>query len=227
MPFTAKSVISSAQNTLQDAGGVRWLLPELLGYLNAGVREVALQKPSATAETTTMNLVEGTEQTLPSGYHRLLTGISNEGNGRAITPVVREVLDMQIPGWHSTSVLPFNVSVSHICDDPFDTSKFHVCPGNDGLGEIRAILSRLPAPIALPATPMDIDSYTATVEIPDIYENALVDYICYRAFSKDINVAGAAQRAQAHYQLFQGALGIKRQVDMTENVDTPKSRFSQ
>lgn len=227
MAFTAGDVIRSAQSTLQDAGGVRWLLPELLGYLNAGVRDIALQKPSATAETTTVALEQGTEQSLPAGYHRLLSVISNVSNGRAITPVVREVLDMQIPGWHSNAVLPFNQVVSHVLDDPFDTSRFHVCPGNDGNGEIRVILSRLPSPIPTPGSPLDIAEYTAEVQVPDIYENALVDYVCYRAFSKDINVPGAAQRAQAHYGLFQAALGLKREVDMVENIDTPKSRFSQ
>lgn len=227
MAFTARSVIQSAQATLQDAGGVRWLLPELLGYLNAGTREIALQKPTATAVTTTISLASGTRQELPAGYHRLLSAIRNTDNGRAITPVVREILDMQIPGWHSNAVMPYNATVAHVMDDPFDTSVFHVCPGNDGNGEIDVIMSRLPVPIPTPANQLDIEAYSADVQVPDIYENCLVDYVCYRAFSKDINVAGAAQRAQAHYGLFQQALGIKAQIDMAQNVDTPKSRFSQ
>jgi hypothetical protein len=227
MAFTAQSVITQAQATLQDAGGVRWLLPELLGYLNAGAREIALQKPNATAATVDMPLVSGTKQTLPAGYHRLLAVQRNVANGRAVTPVVREVLDLQIPGWHNTTVLPFSPTVAHVMDDPFDTATFYVCPGNDGTGEIEVILSRIPAPIAVPASQLDITAYTAEVMVPDIFENALVDYICYRAFSKDINVPGIAQRAQAHYQLFQQALGIKTQVEMAQNVDSPKSRFSQ
>lgn len=227
MPFTAQSVITQAQATLQDAGGVRWLLPELLGYINAGTREIALQKPNATAETITLPLVTGTKQTLPAGYHRLLSVQRNVGNGRAITPIVREVLDLQIPGWHNSTTLPFSPTVAHVMDDPFDTSTFYVCPGNEGNGEIEVILSRLPAPIPVPNNQLDIAAYTAEVAVPDIYENALVDYVCYRAFSKDINAPGIAQRAQAHYALFQQALGIKSQIEMAQNVDTPKSRFSQ
>ena len=227
MAFTAQSVIAQAQATLQDAGGVRWLLPELLGYLNAGAREIALQKPNATAVTMDMELTLGTKQSLPAGYHRLLAVQRNVGNGRAVTPIVREVLDLQIPGWHNTSVLPFSPTVAHVMDDPFDTATFYVCPGNDGSGKIEVILSKLPAPIPVPESQLEIADYTAEVDLPDIYENALVDYICYRAFSKDINVPGIAQRAQAHYQLFQQALGIKSQVEMDQNVDTPKSRFSQ
>lgn len=227
MAFTARAVIQSAQLTLQDAGSTRWLLPELLGYLNAGVREVALQKPNATAKTVTFELIAGTEQKLPAGYHRLLSVIRNVDGGRAVTPVVREILDMQIPGWHNTAVLPYNKTVMHVMDDPFDTYTFHVCPGNDGTGQIVVIASELPAPVDTPSNPMDIEAYGENVPLGDIYQNALVDYVLYRAFSKDINVPGAAQRAPAHYQLFQQALGIRQQQDMTQNVDTPKSRFSQ
>ena len=227
MAFTAKSVIESAQATLQDAGAVRWVLPELLRYINQGTREIALQKPTATAETITVSLVQGTQQGLPSGYHKLLKAISNVANGRAITPAVEEVLNQQIPGWHSIDVLPFNATVAHVIDDPFDAAVFHVCPGNDGTGQIKAILSRLPAPIATPGSSLDIEAYTANVPVPDVYENCLVDYVCYKAFSKDINVPGIAQRAQAHYALFQQALGIKTNLEATQNVDTPKSRFSQ
>jgi hypothetical protein len=227
MAFTAQSVFTLAQRTLQDAGGVRWLLPELLDYLNAGTREIALQKPTATSETVNVQLVEGTKQTLPAGYHKLLSVIRNVTSGRAVTPVVREVLDMNIPGWHSTSVLPFTVDVMHVHDDMFDVTTFHVCPGNTGSGVIVAILSRLPAQIATPANPLDIAAYNATVPLAEIYRNCLVDYVCYRSFSKDMNIAGSAQRAQGHYQLFQQALGIKSQVEMAQNIDTPKSRFSQ
>lgn len=227
MAFTAQNVIQTAQATLQDGAGVRWLPTELLNYLNAGVREIALQKPNATAETTTMDLVAGTKQSLPAGYHKLLSAIRNTANNRAILPVVKEVLDIQYPGWHDTGTLPASPTVSYVMDDMFDVSTFYVCPANDGQGNIEVMMSRLPTPLAAPNDPLDLSAYTMAVQIADIYENCLVDYVCSRAFSKDLNIPGAAQRAQAHYQLFQQALGIKAQVEMAQNVDTPKSRFSQ
>jgi hypothetical protein len=42
--------------------------------------------------------------------------------------------------------------------------------------------------------------------LPDIYGNVLADYILYRAYTKDSEYAGNAQRAQAHYAAFQAAL---------------------
>lgn len=227
MAFQARDVIRKAQIILQDAGGVRWPPNELLGWLNDAMREVALQKPTATSETVIVSLGLGTKQSLPQGYHKLLSAIRNVSNGRVITPIMREVLDSQIPGWHSEQGLPFSPTVMHIIDDIFDQSVFYVAPGNDGSGQIELILSRIPDPISVPNNPLDIDLYVDEVPMPPVYQNCLMDYICYRAFSKDINLAGAAQRAQAHYGLFQQALGLKSQIEMAQNVDTPKSRFSQ
>jgi hypothetical protein len=37
----------------------------------------------------------------------------------------------------------------------------------------------------------------------------LIDYVLYRAASKDAEFAGSAAKAQAHYEAFQGALGVE------------------
>lgn len=227
MAFTAQSVIQAAQRSLQDPGAVRWSLPELLDYLNAGLREIAIAKPNATSVNHTLTLVEGTKQTLPEGFHRLLSVIHNVANGSPVKPTDRETLDTEIPGWHDQRILPRSATARYVADDMDDPSVFYVCPGNDGTGEIVATLSAIPARIPTPASPDNIASYSASVPIGDIYENCLVDYVLYRAFAKDINVQGAAGRAQAHFALFQQSLGIKKQNEATENVDKPKNRFSQ
>ena len=60
--------------------------------------------------------------------------------------------------------------------------------------------------------PADGATYTAVtgnISLPDIYGNVLQDYILYRAYTKDSEYAGNAQRAQAHYAAFANALGIE------------------
>ena len=60
--------------------------------------------------------------------------------------------------------------------------------------------------------PADGSLYTAVVGsigVPDIYTNALQDYILYRAYTKDTEYAGNAARAQAHYQAFVNALTVE------------------
>jgi len=59
-----------------------------------------------------------------------------------------------------------------------------------------------------------------TINIDDIYANALVDYMLYRAYSKDAEYAGNAQRAVAHYTAFSNSLGvlIKNELDRNPNL---------
>lgn len=226
MAFTAKDVLKRVRVTLNDAASVRWTLPEMLDYLNDGLREIALQKPSATSVTATITLEPGTKQSIPATYHALIQVIRNTTGdvspvpGKAVTPIARETIDTAIPGWHDNDVLPFTKVVTHVLDEIVDQTVFYVIPGNDGTGHVEAILSKIPTQIAAPANPLDIDSYTTNVDIADIYRNALTDYILYRAFSKDTDLATSGQRSAAHLQLFQTALGLKKQAEVTENVNT-------
>jgi hypothetical protein len=50
---------------------------------------------------------------------------------------------------------------------------------------------------------------SGNISLPDIYGNALGDYVLYRAYTKDSEYAGNAQRAVAHYTAFANALGIE------------------
>ena len=47
---------------------------------------------------------------------------------------------------------------------------------------------------------------TGNISVVDTYANALMDYILYRAFSKDAEFAANAARATAHYGAFSSAM---------------------
>jgi hypothetical protein len=232
MAFTTGDILRKAVAILQDGSSVRWPLPELLGWLNDGTRAIAMVKPTATAVTVDMPLVAGTRQQLPETYHQLLQVVRNNKTTspvamRAITPIVKEVMDTQYPGWHSTTVMPFADEVVHMAEDTFDPLTFYVIPGNTGNGIVQIVASVVPAAIATPTTnPFSIESYTQPVPVADIYQNTLLDYILHCAFSKDMNLPGAAQRSQAHFQKFQASLGVKAQAEQTQRADAPGSRFS-
>lgn len=226
MAFTAAEVMRKASTILNDAGATRWTLPELLDWLNGATSEIAILKPTATAVTVALELDAGTKQAVPEGYHQILSVIRNTASGKVVTPTTREVIDAQLPGWHSTTVLAFATNVSHFINVPEDQKIFYVCPGNDGNGSIEVVASAIPAKIARPPNPLDLDSYTANVPLGDIYQNAVIDYMLYRAFSKDAAIPGAAQRAAAYYSAFSGALGVKTQQEAARGPDAPQSRFS-
>jgi len=56
-----------------------------------------------------------------------------------------------------------------------------------------------------------------TLSIPDIYANAIMNYVLYMAYMKDAEYAGNAQRAGSHYQLFTASVTGKGQVDAITN----------
>lgn len=227
MAFTAADVMRQASTILNDAGATRWPLTELLDWINAGVAEIAMLKPTATSATITIELDTGTKQTVPAGYHQILRVLRNTVSGRAITPTTREIIDTQIPGWHNTNVLPFTLDAVHFINEPEDQGAFWVIPGNNGSGQIDVIASAVPDRIPRPENPLDIAAYTEVVPLGDIYLNALLDYVLYRSFSKDAAIPGAAQRATAYYGAFSGALGVKAQTEASRTPDAPQSRFSQ
>lgn len=59
------------------------------------------------------------------------------------------------------------------------------------------------------------------ITLDDIYANALLDYILYRAYSKDADYAGNAQRAIAAYEAFLRSIG---KLDTRERLNNPYLR---
>ena len=78
-----------------------------------------------------------------------------------------------------------------------------------GSNTIEIIYSSSPANITI----SNFTSDTTTITLDDVYANALLDYILYRAYQKDSEYAGDLQKSGSFMQSFQNALGIKTQVD--------------
>lgn len=233
MTIRASDVLQRARTILQDGGSVRWPLTELAEWLGDGMRELANRKPSATATRMVLALVLGTRQLLPDGFsnmirvNRNLTGTVEPYVGAAtVTPIVREILDAQNPNWHDPARTPFRALARHIIMDPLEPLAFFVYPGNTGTGRIEAILSAIPEDLTLAdgADPLDMDTYDIDLPFLQVYQSTLVDYILYRAFSKDMQFAGAADRAAAHFAQFNAAVDNRTQQDAKYNVNTTNSQ---
>lgn len=230
MPVLASDIISRAQVVVQDTTGVRWPFAELLQWLNDGQREVALYKPSATAANVAIMLQQGTLQNIGPGGLALLRVVRNlktpVGNprigGRACRIVQREVLDAQHPAWHDPDVFPYAKEVKHFCFDDSDPTNFYIFPGNNGTGAVEAVISKSPSDIVLTsgADANNILSYRLPIQVPDIYANCLLDYTLFRAYSKDADYAGNADRSATHYTMFTTALGAKQMNETTINPNT-------
>lgn len=217
MSVTVQSVIDRAQTVLQDTTGVRWpVVAELVLWINDAQREIALLKPDASSTNTTVTLATGTKQDIPSGGNRLLKVVRNmsaasNGTGkRSVRLVDREVLDAQTPDWHDPTVsgdASHTTIVKHYIYDESNPRNFYVYPGVAGDAFLEIIYSSNPATVA----------QAGDLSVPDIFANAVMNYVLYMAYMKDAEYAGNAQRASSHFQIFTASVTGKGQIDAVTN----------
>ena len=211
MALTAKSIIHRVVDILQDTTSVRWPVEELVRYLNDGQREVVLYRPDATIKSTTLTCVAGAKQSIPADGSKLIDIIRNSASGSNLSSVricPREILDTQIPNWYS---ITGSISAVHFTYDPRDPKVFYVYPPALETTQLEMTYSAYPTDVAEPAAGSSYDDVVGNIDVPDIYGNVIIDYVLYRAYSKDSEYAGNAQRAVAHYQSFANALNIEVQ----------------
>jgi hypothetical protein len=215
MAITAQSIIQRAVQILQDTSSVRWPVDELVRWLNDGQRQIVLHRPDSNSITATGTLAAGTRQSLTT-----MTGISSSNPAKlidvvrnmaatsqkkAVRMVAREILDAQQPGWHAATQ---SVDIVHFMFDARDPRAFYVYPPATTAAQLEIIFSAYPTDVAAP-TGSDYTSVTGNIGVLDIYANALLDYILYRAYLKDADYAGDAARAQACFQAFATSLGLE------------------
>lgn len=227
MSITAAQVMTLAGRILQDEDATRWTLPELADWINEAVKAILLAKPSAHSETEVLSLSEGTYQTVPDGslsLLRVVRNITSEGpprvGGRIVRVTTRDALDAQEPYWHDPTRVPYKKEVRQFVFDEEEPESFYVYPGNDGTGKVEAVLSKLPTAIAASGDADTLASYAQDIGLQDVYLPPILDYVLYRAMSKD-DEAGNPAGAIMHFQAFSTAVGLKVQV---EGANSPNAR---
>jgi hypothetical protein len=211
----ANSVIEKAQTILQDTTGVRWpVANELLGWLNDGQREVVILKPNSHVKNIAVRLAAGTKQSLPSDGVQLIDVVRNMGTdgntpGRAVRIVMREILDAQVPNWHSATAA---ADAKHYVYSLLDPKNFYVYPPQPAAnqGYVEMVYGAAPADATL----------NGPITLDDIYQNVLVDYILYRAYSKDTEYAADQNRAATHQNAYIAALTGKAKVEVGANPNS-------
>lgn len=226
-------IINEAGLLLQDEAFVRWTLPELCGWLNAGVGAIILAKPSACSSSRLLPLAVGTKQTIGQidGQPRPLMLLGIDRNivevgpppvgGRAVKLTSRAVLEAADPYWHDPRRSRFTREVKHYTFDENLPLEFFVYPGNNGQGIVEAVVAAVPAPLEATADPDDIASYGGDVGLPEPYSGPLLDYVLHRAFAKD-GLEGDNGRAQLHYSHFATAIGLKIQVERASSPNATR-----
>lgn len=209
---TVASVIDKVATLLQDATHIRWTEDELLGWLNDGQREIVFYKPNSFVKNVAVQMATGTKQSLPADGVQLIDVVRNMGTngstpGRAVRITIREILDSQVPNWHAATP---ETTVKHYMYSVQDPKNYYVYPPNTGTGFVEIVYGAAPTNATL----------ASTITLDDIYQTVLVDYMLYRAYSKDTEFAADAARATQHQTAYLSALTGKAKVEVVANPNS-------
>lgn len=209
-------VIRRVEDVLQDSN-IRWPRVELQNWLNESYLAITLARPDANAKSGTFTCAAGTRQVLTAAFPsalRLLDvtrNVAATSTYRVIRLVARSVLDDQRPGWHAETG---TVNIQHFTFDPRQPKEFFVYPPATSAAEIEVVYTDSPGSHSLSESDLDPEgTNTEVIKLDDIYMSPMIDWILYRAYSKDAEYGANEQRAQAAYAAFNAAISTKTQVD--------------
>lgn len=209
--ITGQEIIARAQQELFDINGIQWNPTELLGWLNDGQRQITMMTPESTSLTrATMNLVAGTEQNIPADGWMLIDvyrnmGVGGATPGRRVRLINRKLLDAFDSSWDTDTPV---TNVTNWLFDPQSVTMFWVYPPSDGTGSVEINYSQVPA---------DIGAASDAITINDIFETALIDYILYRACSKQVSYAPGPEKAANYWASFERSLISKSKAEIVND----------
>jgi hypothetical protein len=204
MAVTAQTIIDKAAKQLLDSNNLKWTRAELLSWLNDGLRQIVIMQPNATNTRSSVQLVAGTRQTLPTGGWMLLGIYRNMGTtgttpGRAVRIVSRELLDAFEPDWHTSTA---STTTKNYIYDLQDQTAYYVYPPSPGTNYLEVNYS---------LQPTSLTSESQTIPMFDIYQGPLLDYILFRACTKNAEYAPGMALGQMYLATFTAATSVKEQ----------------
>lgn len=202
-------VIYQAKTLLQESGeGVHWPVTELQTWLNEGYRAIVLEHPRANAFVGTHTCTSGVRQDITDtdasaiAVVDVVRNLASTSKKRPIFRVDRTAFSVAHPDWYVTKS---GVDVEYYMVDGALPQEFLVYPPATTAAQLEVVFAKVPTAHALSSAALVSPSTTDVINVGDIYVGVLVDYILYRAHSKDIDVANI-ELAAAHKAAFDGAL---------------------
>tara|TARA_R110002049_G_scaffold127736_2_gene284597 strand:+ start:10279 stop:10938 length:660 start_codon:yes stop_codon:yes gene_type:complete len=200
-------LIERAEIITQDKTSVRWPKSEWLTWYNDAILFVVNRRPDKAVKNTNFTVDHtNSRQTLPGDALSLFTATRNVSSGKPIRQLSRNQLDDQYDDWHSHT----GDNIDHYIYDPRDPTHFYIYPRPTVAGHTIEIMYPF-APEAVVITNFETD--TTVIGIDDSFLNSIIDFMLYRAYSKDADYAENGQRAVAALQAAESGLGTKTQVD--------------
>jgi hypothetical protein len=216
--LSSNAIGNKAAKRLQDKGFVRFTLPDMATWINAACRLLVRVKPTLLTANVAMLLLAGTKQTLNGATFKntvdgtaqsltalqILEAVRNLGTsgteaaaGEPITVLERKTLDVLYPGWHGAAS---GTAIKYLMFDPKDPETFYVYPKATASPAlyVELMLARLPIN-TLQDEAVALGSGDLDAGISAVYEDVLVDAVCYQAFSADAEQSAASAALAAFY----------------------------
>ncbi|SAK62632.1 hypothetical protein AWB76_03283 [Caballeronia temeraria] len=191
---------------------IRWTEAELIEYANDGAAQVASLRPDDFASSQELTLQPGARQTLPNDathFYRV-DGTLDQYGGVVGMPSATDYGATRIAASYFDDLAcaacrSGAYTVRSFSFDPTSSRSFFVDPPVPAGKPVKimvtyaAALARAQADDPLP--------------LPERYHNAVIEWMLYRAFSKDTESASAASHAQEHFGAFNTLVAASQQVD--------------
>ena len=149
--------------------------------------------------------------TAHAGMGFLVLTSTRVGTGKRATRLVsRDSLDSIQPSWHDPTVkgdAKHGSLIKHYMYEDQNPRNYYVYPGvaSGASSFLEIIYSANPATVAA----------NGNLTVPDLFANAIMNYVLYMAYMKDSEFVGSQQRASAHYNLFITSVTGKAQIDLS------------
>ncbi|MFB1077622.1 phage adaptor protein [Photobacterium damselae] len=177
-------IITRVAIELVDPKMVRWHREDLISYLSDAVSAIAMRRPSLFSKNIRIESNESPIN-LPDDCFQLL--VVDSINDISAQYVLIEKLNQFNPYWRKEKGIP-------TCWTKHDneTTKFWLYP--QPLDVVSISIQYAKTPI--------VNEDTTIIALPNIFFGALVDFILYRAFSRDSENPTESAKSQLHFQSF-------------------------
>jgi hypothetical protein len=209
---TVQTLITEVRRTIHDSVATfRWTDVELIDYCNAAIRQTVAFLPEANTVQTIHDTgaVLASRQVLPSGGIKFIKAARNYADdGTTPQGVIRyaekDALDTYTPGWEFDATAKADGAnfFEHFCHDPREPKAFYLYPAP-------AVINKKLA-ISYSAVPTAHTAVGDTFALADEYINAAVQYITYRALTKESRHTLPTEYRQELWDNYLKALGLFR-----------------
>lgn len=195
-------IILKAGRVLSDETGIAWKNAEMLDWYNEAILDLVVKKPETLAIVETFECAAGTQQTVPANRLAIVAMGRNMGpalspkNGNIPVTLSKEIMDRLCPTWQGDSAKAVISAVM-----PSKTPRlFYVSPPQPAINPGRL-------EVTFSVKPTFVTADTAATELEDLFMPAIVEYMLYRATSKDTENPQARQYSTSHLQAYMSMLG--------------------